>query len=141
MRARYRVSLWLAALLVWSVPASAQYMRITTDNPANNLRLKATGTTLLTITLDTNHDRNGALQSCNSDSSALCGAAASAQPLDMFGYTLALQAVGGTVLWGTFTPSDAAYTDTSPQISSDTETEINQFRPVLTFTPPGLSTV
>jgi len=36
----------LAALLVWSVPASAQYMRITTDNPANNLRLKATGTTL-----------------------------------------------------------------------------------------------
>ena len=121
--------------------ASAQYMKITTDNPTDNTRMRATGTTILTITLDTNHDKNGTVQSCNSHTSANCGSVTTAQPLDMFSYTIALKAVGGTVTWGTFSGSDANYTDTSPQIQSDTEVEINKSRPTGTFTPPGLATL
>ncbi len=128
-------------LLFLTSPSAAQYMRITTDNPTDNTRLRATGTTILTITLDTNHDKNAALQTCNSHTSANCSAPATAQPLDMFGYTLALKASGGTVTWGTFTASDAAYTNSSPQIQNDTEVEINQFRPTGTFTPPGPATI
>ncbi len=128
-------------LLCLAGPAAAQYMKITTDNPGDNTRMRATGTTLLTITLDTDHDRNGLLQTCNSHASSNCGAPSSGEPLDMFYYTLAFKAVGGTVLWGTFTASDAAYTDISPQISNSTEIEINQFRPPETFTPAGLSTL
>src|SRR6185503_20771319 len=109
MRARSRVSLWLAALLVWSVPASAQYLRITTDNPTDNTRMRATGTTILTFTLDTNHDKGpnpdgsgGAIQTCNSHTDVNCGSGTTAEPLDMGGYHLLLTAVGGTVTYGTF---------------------------------------
>src|SRR5882672_11815403 len=131
------VVLWLAA------PAAAQYMRITTDNPTDNTRLRSTGTTILTITLDTNHDKSGTLQTCNTHQVAAgCpGAVGTAQPLDMFGYTIALRAVGGAVQWGTFTASDANYTNSSPQIQNNTEVEVNQFRPTGTFTPPGLATI
>ena len=121
--------------------ASAQYMKIITDNPTDNTRMRATGTTILTITLDTNHDKNGVLQTCNSHTVLNCGALPPSNPLDMFSYTLALKAVGGTVTWGTFSGSDANYTDTSPQIQSDTEVEINKSRPTGTFTPPGLATL
>src|SRR5437773_273623 len=121
--------------------ASAQYIKILTDNPTDNTRLRASGTTILTITLDTNHDKNGSLQTCNSHSAANCGALATANPLDMFSYTLALKVVGGTVTWGTFSASDAAYTDTSPQIQSSTEVEINKSRPTGTFTAPGLASI
>src|SRR6266850_28617 len=137
-------ALAIAVAVLSLSPAStfAQYMRISTDNPADNTRLRPTGTTVLTITLDTNHDRNGTLQTCNSHSlNSGCGGLTTAQPLDMFSYTLALKAVGGTVTWGTFTPADAAYTDTSPQIQSDTEVEINRARPTGSFTPPGLATL
>src|SRR5437667_11597445 len=103
---------------------SAQDMKITTDNPTDNTRMRATGTTILTITLDTNHDKNGTVQSCNSHTSANCGSVTTAQPLDMFSYTIAFKAVGGTVTWGTFSASDSNYTDTRPQAQGDTEVEI-----------------
>src|SRR5690349_9318839 len=121
--------------------ANAQVMRITTDNPTDSSRLRASGTTILTITMDTNHDLNGSLQTCNSHTSVNCGAPTTGQNLDMFSYTIALKAVGGTVTWGTFSAADANYTDTSPQIQNGTEVEINKTRPVGTFTPPGLSTL
>ena len=119
--------------------ASAQYMKITTDNPTDNTRLRPSGTTVLTITLDTNHDRDGSLQTCNSHASA-CGASGSTQRLDMFNYTLAFRAVGGTVQWGTFSAADAAYTTFIPQIQNDTEVEVNQIRGA-GITPPGLTTL
>src|SRR5689334_18393221 len=101
--------------------ASAQYMKITTDNPADNTRMRASGTTILTITLDTDHDKNNALQTCNSHTIANgCGSTATGQTLDMFSYTIALKAVGGTVTFGTFSAADAAFTDTSPQIQNST---------------------
>src|SRR5437867_3258623 len=132
---------FVGAVLGVTSRANAQYMRILTDNPTDNTRLRASGTTILTITLDTNHDKNGSLQTCNSHSAANCGALATANPLDMFSYTLALKVVGGTVTWGTFSASDAAYTDTSPQIQSSTEVEINKSRPTGTFTAPGLASI
>ena len=116
-------------LLVLASPASAQYLKITTDNPTDNTRLRVSGTTVLTITLDTNHDKNASTQTCNSHTIANgCGATATGQPLDMFSYTLALKAVGGTVTWGTFSVLNAAYTDVSPQIQNDTQIEINKAR-------------
>src|SRR5437773_866704 len=142
MLKRFLTTLFLVVAVLGLAPgANAQWMRILTDNPTDNTKLRATGTTILTITLDTNHDRNGSLQSCNSHTSVNCGSLTTAQPLDMFSYTLAFKAVGGTVTWGTFSASDANYTDTSPQIQSDTEVEINKSRPTGTFTPPGLATI
>jgi len=136
------IALGSLLLLCLAGPAAAQYMRITTDNPFDHTRMRTSGMTILTITLDTNHDRNGALQTCNSHTAANgCGASTTVAALDMFSYTLALKAIGGTVLWGTFTPSDAAYTDVGPPISNLTEIEINQSRPAGTFTPPGLVTI
>src|SRR5882672_11649639 len=59
--------------------ASAQYMRLISDNPADPTKMRPTGTTILTITLDTNHDKNGTLQTCNSHTAATCGAPATSQ--------------------------------------------------------------
>ena len=106
MRAMSRILVPMMVLVFWSATATAQYLRLTTDNPSDNTRMRATGTTVLTITLDTNHDRNGSLQTCNSHSSANCGTPPSAAPLDMFSYTLAFRAVGGTVSWGAFSAAD-----------------------------------
>ncbi len=144
MLKRFLTILFLVvAVLGMSSGANAQYMRILTDNPTDNTRLRATGTTILTISVDTNHDKNGTIQTCNSHQVAAgCPfAVGTAQPLDMFGYTIALKAVGGTVQFGTFTASDANYTNSSPQIQNDTEVEVNQFRPTGTFTPPGPATL
>src|SRR5437016_6796172 len=142
MLKRFFTTLFLVVAVLGLAPgANAQWMGILTDNPTYNTKSRATGITILTITLDTNHDRNGSLQSCNSHTSGNFGSLTTAQPLDMFSYTLAFKAVGGTVTWGTFSASDANYTDTSPQIQSDTEVEINKSRPTGTFTPPGLATI
>jgi len=130
----------LGAVLIWSAPADAQYMRITTDNPADSGKLRATGTTILTITLDTVHDRDGTVQFCNSHTSRNCGVPTPNQPLSLFEYTIALKAAGGTVAWGTFTPNDAAYGELSPQMSNSTEVEINRTR-LTNFDPPGLHTL
>src|SRR3954469_3649670 len=70
--------------------AAAQYMKITTDNPADSLRVRATGTTILNIRLDTNHDKNGSLQSCNSHSASCTGAGTLTNPLDIFSFTIDL---------------------------------------------------
>src|SRR4029077_6973660 len=80
---------------------------------------------------------DGSSQSCNSHTVA-CGASATSQPLDMFGYTISLEAVGGTVQWGTFTAADGAYTSTGSDFSDTQSVEVNRSRPVSTFTSPGL---
>jgi len=131
----------LLLLLVCPDLAIGQYMRMTTDNPADDTRLKGIGEiTIVTITLNTDHDRDGSLQTCNSHSDA-CGAPATSQPLNIFSYTLAFKAVGGTVSWGTFTAADANYVTIIPQIQSDTEVEINQALPAGRVTDPGLVTL
>jgi hypothetical protein len=131
----------MLALAAFTPPAFAQYMYLDTDGDSLNTsadRLNADGPTVLTIYLNTNHDRDGSPQTCNSHT-ASCGASTTGQALDMFSYTISLVAVGGTVQWGTFTPADAAYTPLGQNVSDSVSVEINRSRPVSTFTAPGLS--
>ncbi len=117
-------------------------MAITTDNPADSTLLNPSGITLLTITLDTSHDRDGSLQSCNSHTNALgCGSVLTGQPLDLFLYTITLSAVGGTVSWGTFTAADPNYTPLGDDLADSHQTEFTRSRPAGSVTPAGLSTL
>ncbi len=133
----------LGALFILCIagPSEAQYMKITTDNPADPLRLRSSGATTLTLTLDTIHDRDGSLQSCNSHtSSAGCMPTASVEPLDLFEYTITLAAIGGTVTWGTFTSADPNYEILGEDLANNTQTEFSRFASSTT-TPPGLITL
>jgi hypothetical protein len=128
-------------LLFLAGPSEAQYMKITTDNPADSGRLKSTGTTILTITLNTNHDRDGSLQSCNSHTVAAgCGSSSTGQALDLFSYTITLVAKGGTVAWGTFVAADPSYEVLGPDLANSTQTEFNRAT-TGAFTPAGLITL
>src|SRR4051812_11627969 len=114
-----RLCTTLVALIILgstAAPARGQYIKLQTDNPASNVRLKPAGTTLLTVILDTDHNRNGSLQSCNSmTASAACLSTPLGEPLDLFSYQFTLNAIGGTVQWGTFSPATSAYSqDFSP---------------------------
>src|SRR6266705_1139525 len=109
--------------------ASAQYIKIITDNPTDNTRLRATGTTILTITLDTTHDKDGSLQSCNSHTAAAgCGATPTADPLSIYSYQVYLGAVGGTVSWGTFTPDSSSFQPVQSQLQNSTDVEVTYAR-------------
>ena len=127
--------------------ASAQYLRLSTDNPTDNTRMRATGTTLLTITLDTNHDKGsgpngsgGALQTCNSHTAALCGNTTTANSLDLGSFTITLTATGGTVTWGSFSSANPAYVDLGSSPATSTQLEIN-FGRASGFDVPGLYTL
>ncbi|TMQ60769.1 MAG: hypothetical protein E6K76_00705, partial [Candidatus Eisenbacteria bacterium] len=124
--------------------ATAQYIKILSDNPTDNTKMRATGTTILTIILDSSHDKNGSPQTCNSHTSppATCGAAPDTRPLDVGSYTILLARTGGgTVTWGTFTPADAAYTPFGGQKTTDHDCSIDFQRTFGTFTPAGLFTI
>jgi PKD repeat protein len=129
-------------LLCFAGPATAQYMRITTDNPSDPTRIRPNGSmTILTITLDTDHDRDGSTQTCNSHLNAAgCGATLTGQPLDTIGFTITLSAVGGTVAWGTFTAADANFTPVGPDLANSTQTEFSRFTSG-SAVPPGLITL
>ena len=121
--------------------ASAQYMKITTDNPTDNTRLRPSGTTILTITLDTTHDRDGTVQTCNSHSAANCGVTPGSAPLALFSYQIYLKTVGGTVTWGTFVPDSAEFTSLQPQIQDTRDVQFTFARPPGTTTAPGFSSL
>ena len=133
------VALGMLISACFSGPASAQYIKILTDNPTDNTRMRATGTTILSITLDTNHDKDRSLQSCNSHSAANCGATADPAPLTIFSFQVYLSAVGGTVQWGTFTPDSSAYSTLQAQLQDTHDVEFTfQRQPAGSFTNPGL---
>ncbi len=134
------ISLTILAL-GWPSLSQAQYLRIVTDNPVDNTRLSATGTTLLTFILDTNHDRDGSLQTCNSHTAANCGSPTTTQPLNLFGYSILMTAVGGAVTWGTFTPADVTHTILLYQVSDLFEVEFTYQRPATYAMPAGVNTL
>jgi hypothetical protein len=124
-------------LLCFAGAASAQIMRITTDNPVDNTALKPFGTTLLTITLDPDTNSSGGYASCDwayctlaSDacgvetSPGYCGVAGTT-PNTVKGYDIVLFAVDGPVTWGTFTPASHAL---GSQTATDTQIEISYLR-------------
>ena len=139
MPKRSRLTFLFAAAVLLAIPSigNAQYMYTDVDgdgvHSASDV-LNASGPTSLDIWLDTNHDRNGTLQSCNSHS----GGPSSGAPLDLFSYTIVLQTAGGTVSWGTFTAADPAYTLIGTDLADDHDTEFNRSRPAGSVTPPGL---
>ncbi len=97
--------------------------------------LSAFGSTTLTVYLNTNRDRDGSLQTCNSHT----GAPTSGGPINLFGYSIVLKAIGGTVSWGTFTANDPAYAPLGADLIDSTDTQFTRFRPAQTFTPAGLT--
>jgi len=140
------IALCSLLLLCLAGPAAAQYMKLVSDNPTDNTKMRASGTTVLTFMLDSNHDRNGSLQTCNSHTAALGCGTATANPLDVGSFTLTLTAVGGTVTWGSFTTAgattSAAYADLNGGvvISSSTQIEVDYGR-ASGFDTPGLYTM
>jgi len=142
VRPSFRVALFVTLLCLCTAGRTlAQYMKITTDNPADSTRLRSAGSTLLTITLNTNHDRDGSPQTCNSHTLAAgCGSVSAAHPLDLFSYTVTLAALGGTVSWGTFTAADPSYESFGSDLASNTQTEFSRENSG-PFTPAGLVTL
>ena len=126
-------------------PSAAQYMKLLSDNPTDPTRLRSSGTTILTVTLDTNHDKDGSLQTCNSHSAALGCGQALGQPLDMFSYSITLTAAGGTVTWGSYTTAGATTSGTYSNLGSgpatSTQIEIVYYRDGDGSDPPGLYTL
>src|SRR5258705_8190726 len=122
--------------------ASAQYIKVLTDNPTDNTRLRATGTTLLSITLDTNYVQDGNLQSWNSDTGASCGATGTGDPLTIFSWQIYMSAVGGTVTWGTFTPDSSQFATLQTQLQDTHDVEFTyQRQPAGSFVNPGVISV
>ena len=94
MRSRALLPLGLLVLLL-SVPARSQYLYL--DTNGNGIhdaddRLAPTGTTEVDIWLDTDHDRDGTLRTCD--------VADSMNGLTMNSYTVVLHVAGGDVKWG-----------------------------------------
>jgi len=124
-----------------AAPASAQYLKLISDNPGDPTKLRTSGTTLITITLDTSHDRDGSLQTCNSHTAAVCDPAlGSSSPLDIGSYVVTLTAAGGTVTWGTYSNAMSGYTDNGSNPATTTQMEAN-FGRASGFDPAGLYTL
>jgi hypothetical protein len=152
MRSLPRLSAFGGVLLMCLAgPASAQIMRITTDNPTNNTVLNASGTTLLTITLDPTSNSITGLSYCNwsicpggpAESCWLWGDGPTCnywQSLEVEGYYIVLTAVGGAVTWGTFTPADAS--QVGSQSATSTQVRIDHsFSPSVSGGPFTLGTI
>jgi len=127
----------MLALAAFTAPAFAQYMYLDANgdginSPADTLAL--TAPTTLTIYLDSDHDRDGTLRTCN----AHTGASTAGSALDFFSYTIVLTSSGGTVVWGTFTPDNSAYTPLGPDLADTLDTEFTRVRPAGSVTPAGL---
>jgi len=127
------LSMLIQVLLVsclWTARSGAQHMYLDTDGDGLSTSAdvtKASGITSITIWLDSNHDRNGILQTCNSHTGAKYSTTRSSA-LDVFSYTIFLKAVGGTVKWGSFLPADPAYESLGAPSPTETDIELNYFR-------------
>ncbi len=136
LRGLFLASVIAVSLLGFPFLGNAQYMYLDTNGDGVNTaadQLTPT-TTSLGVWLDTNHDRNGSLQSCNSHN----GGIVSAAPIDLFSYTIVLRSAGGTVSWGSFTPADPAYTVLGTDQADAHDTEFVRSLPAGSVTPPGL---
>ena len=146
----FTMLLFVVAVFGLTPIAQAQYMYLTSDNPTDNTRLRATGPTVITVRLDTNHDRGATPrtssttpQTCNSHTNALGCSPTTLNPLDMGSYVFVLTAVGGTVSWGSWTTAGTTlagiYTDQSGGLVPPTNTQVEvNFARAAGFDTPGL---
>jgi len=101
--------LWLIfafPLLGWVRPAISQYLYLDSNGDGRSTaedRLSATQPTVVAVYLDTNHDRDGSQQSCNSHTASRTDGAA----LSIFSYSIVLQVQPGTgsVSWSQYADS------------------------------------
>jgi hypothetical protein len=106
---RRSLSLWIILLLfslLHATQAFAQYLYLDTNGDGRNTsedHLKAVGSTNVAVYLDTNHDRDGSLQTCNSHSTGT----KSSTDLGLLSYEFILHVIDGTgsVTWGAFVDS------------------------------------
>ncbi|HYQ89910.1 MAG TPA: PKD domain-containing protein [Candidatus Binatia bacterium] len=131
----------MAALLV-TAPAWAQYMYLDTNGDGVHTGadvVNPVGSTQVDVWLDTNHDRDGSLQTCNSHTGAPVDyVGPPANPgLDIFSYDIYLVVTHGTVSWGGFEdtigfkvlPNDEFNTRTDTQIHISRASELGGEKP------------
>ena len=107
--ARFSMSaaLFLCAALFRPPAANAQYIYLDTNGDGVHTDadiVNPSGTTTIAIWLDTKHDKDGTLQSCNSHTGAphSYGGTPPDPGLDIFSYDVYLVVTDGTVTWGDF---------------------------------------
>ena len=107
--ARFSMSaaLFLCAALFRPPAANAQYIYLDTNGDGVHTDadiVNPSGTTTIAIWLDTGHDKDGTLQSCNSHTGAphSYGGTPPDPGLDIFSYDVYLVVTDGTVTWGDF---------------------------------------
>src|SRR5262245_1233779 len=129
----------LMALSASPASAWAQYLYIDTDGDGVHTdadRLSAAGPTTLVLYLDTTHDADGSLQSCNSHTPELVGV--DLDPLGFFSYQVLLKADGGTVMFGAYADSQG-WGAPSADLDDVDELEVTRLSPALgDVAPPGL---
>jgi PKD repeat protein len=100
-------TLVLTAALFVAAPAWAQHMYLDTNNDGVHTDadvVNPSGPTHVDVWLDTNHDRDGSPQTCNSHTGAPAAdeGSPSTSGLGFFGYDIFLVVSHGTVVWGEF---------------------------------------
>jgi hypothetical protein len=129
----------LMAALFLTAPAWAQYMYLDTNGDGVHTVadvVNPTGSTHVDVWLDTNHDRDGSLQTCNSHTGAPTEPPAELG-LDLFSYDIYLVVTHGTVTWGEFEdkigfkllPNDEFNTRTDTQIHITRESDLGDEKP------------
>jgi len=112
-------ALFLCAALCGPPAANAQYMYLDTNGDGIHTdadMVSPSGITTIAIWLDTQHDRDGSLQTCNSHTHAPHNWWEGGAPdpgLDIFGYDIYLVVTDGMVTWGDY-EDNLGYDDLSP---------------------------
>jgi len=123
--ARFAIAPPLLLLAAFLCPArsGAQYIYLDTngDGVHTDADVVAPGSTHVDVWLDSDHDRDGTQQTCNSHSGAVEGYTGPASGLDFFSYDLYLIAENGAVDWGTY--RDALGFESLPNEEALTRTE------------------
>ena len=133
----------LGVALLRPAPVDAQYIYIDTNGDGVHTdadALEPSGTTTLTFWLDTQHDRDGSLQTCNSHTGAPHNyEGAPPDPgLDIFSYDIRLLTAGGTLTWGTY-EDNLGFIQLSPDLNSENEFHAQRFvNDVSDVRPAGL---
>jgi hypothetical protein len=125
--------LLLLAALLSPGTSRAQYLFLDADGDGVHTEADVliSGTTHVDVWLDTQHDRNGAFQSCNGHTGASPGGVSEGP--DMFSYDIFLLAEHGTVSWGSYQDCVGFHPPPNEELNTNTATAIHVTR----YADPG----